>query len=93
MQKMFEHRIVEPSNSEFSSLQVLVHKKDGTVRFCIDYKKLNESTVKDNYYLPSSSKAIDSIGKDAKYFSSLDFAMEYNHAPIATEDKHKTAFP
>ena len=93
VQKMIDHGIVEPSNSEFSSPPVLVRKKDGTVRFCIDYRKLNEATVKDSYPLPRISEAIDSIGTNAKYFSSLDLAMGYHHVPIAPEDKHKTAFP
>ena len=93
VQKMLDHGIVEPSNSEFSSPPVLVRKNDGTVRFCIDYRKLNESTVKDSYLLPRISEAIDSIGIDAKYFSSLDLAMGYHHVPIAPENKNKTAFP
>ena len=83
VQKMIDHGIVEPSNSEFSSPPVLVRKKDGTVRFCIDYRKLNEATVKDSYPLPRISEAIDSIGTNAKYFSSLDLAMGYHHVPIA----------
>ena len=90
---MLDYGIVEPSNSTFSSPPVLVRKKDGTVRFCIDYRKLNESTVKDSYPLPRISEAIDSIGRDAKYLSPLDLAMGYHHVPIATEDKQKTAFP
>ena len=50
-------------------------------------------TVKDSYSLPRISDAIDSIGEDSKYFSSLGLAMGYNYVPIVTEDKHKTAFP
>ena len=71
VQKMLDNGIVEQSNSEFSSPLVLVRKKDGTVRFCIDYRKLNDLTVKHSYPLPRISEAIDWIGADAKYFSSL----------------------
>ena len=93
VQKVFDHGIVEPSNSEFNSPPVPVQTKDGIVRFCIDYRKLNESTVKDSYPLPRISEVIDSIGTEAKYFSSLYLAMGYHHAPIALKDKHKTALP
>ena len=79
IQKMLDNGIVEPSNSEFSSPPVLVRKKDGSVRFCIDYRKLNEKTVKDSYPLPRISEAIDSIGRDAKFFTTLDLAMGYHH--------------
>ena len=93
MQKMLDAGIVEPSISEFSSPPVLVRKKDGGIRFCVDYKKLNQSTIKDSYPLPRINEAIDSIGRDSKYFTTLDLAMGYHHVPLAEEDKHKTAFP
>lgn len=92
VRKLLDSGIVEPSNSEFSSPPVLVRKKDGTVRFCIDYRRLNELTVKDSYPLPRINEAINSIGRNAKYFSTLDLAMGYHHVPIAKDDKHKTAF-
>ena len=90
---MLDNGIVEPSNSEFSSTPVLVRKKDGAVRFCIDYRKLNKKTIKDSYPLFRISEAIDSIGRDAKIFTTLDLTMGYHHVPIAEEDKQKTAFP
>ena len=92
-QKMLDNAIVEPSNSEFSSPPDLVRKKDGSVRFGIGYRKLNEKTIKDSYPLPRISEAIDSIGCDAKFFTTLDLAMGYHHVPVAEKDKHKTAFP
>ena len=57
VQKMLDNGIVEQSNSEFSPPPVLVRKKDGTVLFCIDYRKLNDLTVKDSYPLPRISEA------------------------------------
>ena len=92
VQKMLDAGIVEPSTSEFSSPPVLVRKKDGGIRFCVDYRKLNQSTIKDSYPLPRINEAIDSIGSDSKYFMTLDLAISYHHVPIAHEDKHKTAF-
>ena len=77
---MLDNGIVEQSNSEFSSPPVLVRKKDGTVRFCIDYRKLNDLTVQDSYRLPRISEALDSIGSDAKYFSLLYLAMGYHRS-------------
>ena len=93
VQKMLDARIVESSISEFSSPPVLVRKKDGSIRFCIDYRKLNQATVKDSYPLPRINEAIYSIGRDAKFFTTLDLAMGYYHVQFAEEDKHKTAFP
>ena len=93
IQKMLDNAIVEPSNCEFSSPPVLVRTNDGSVRFCIDYRKLNEKTIKDSYPLPRISEAIDLIGRDAKLFTRLDLAMGYHHVSIAEKDKHKTAFP
>ena len=90
---MLDAGIVLPSTSEFSLPLVLVRKKDGSIRFCIDYRKLNQATVKDSYPLPRINEVIDSIGRDAKFFTTLDLAMGYHHVPIAEDDKHKTAFP
>ena len=80
---MLDAKIVEPSTSECSSTPVLVFKKDGSISFCIDYRKLNQATVKDSYPLPRTYEAIDSIGRDAKFFTTLDVAMGYFHVPIA----------
>ena len=92
IRRMLRSGIVEPSNSEYSSAPVLVRKKDGSIRFCVDYRKLNEQTIKDSYPLPRINEAIDSIGRDAKFFSKLDLAMGYHQVPVAREDRHKTAF-
>ena len=92
VQKMLDAGIVEPSTTEFSSSPVLVRKKDGSIRFCVDYRKLNQATIKDSYPLPRINEVIDSIGRDAKYFTTLDLAMGYHHVQIAEEDKPKTAF-
>ena len=92
VQNMLDAGMGEPSTSEFLLPPVLVRKKDGSIRFCIDYRKLNQATVNDSYFLPRINEAIDYIRRDAKFFTTLDLAMSYHHVPIAEEVKHKTAF-
>ena len=89
---MLDWDVIEPSASEYSSPPVLVRKKDGRIRFCVDYRKLNQLTLKDNYPLPRIDDALDSIGEGCRYFTKLDLAMGYHHVPIAPEDRAKTAF-
>ena len=86
---MLDAGIVEPSISDFSP-PVLVRKKDGSIRCYVDYCKLNKATIKDSYIFLSINEEIDSIGRDAKYFITLDLAICYDDAE---EDKAKTAFP
>ena len=56
LDEMLELKIISPSCSEWASNVVMVKKKDGSLRFCIDYRKLNEKTVKDVYPLPGSTR-------------------------------------
>ena len=60
--KMLRQGIIEPSNSPWSSPIVLVDKKDGTYRFCVDFRKLNEATRKDAYPLPRTDDLLDELG-------------------------------
>ena len=69
----------------------MVPKKDGTKRICIDYRKLNEITVKDAYPLPRIGQTIDAL-QGAGLFFSLDLASGYWQVPVAQEDRHKAAF-
>ena len=89
---MLEHDVIEPSEWDFSSPPVIVRKKDGRIRFCVDYRRLNDITIKDNYPLPRIDDAMDSIGAGCRYFTTLDLAMGYYHVPIRQEDRSKTAF-
>jgi hypothetical protein len=88
---MLQNGIIRPSHRPWSSPVVLVKKKDGSYRCCIDFRELNKITHKDVYSLPRIEKALDSLGK-ARFFSTLDMANGYWQIPLAEEDKEKTAF-
>ena len=76
IQEMLANGIITPSVSPWSSPIVLVRKKNGDLRFCVDYRKLNQITVNDSHPLPLISDLLDSV-KDAKYFSLLDLRSGY----------------
>ena len=69
----------------------MVRKKDGSLRLCVDYRKLNQKTKKDAYNLPRIDMLIDSL-KGAKYFASLDLFSGYHQVSMKPEDQEKTAF-
>ena len=91
IKEMLDKGIIVPSKSPYSSPIVMVPKKDGTNRMCIDYRKVNEITTKDAYPLPRIGQTIDAL-QGAGYFSSLDLASGYWQVPVAEKDRHKTAF-
>ncbi|KZS06388.1 Uncharacterized protein APZ42_030171 [Daphnia magna] len=88
---MLERGIIEPSFSPWSSPVVLVRKKTGEVRFCVDYRRLNEVTKKDVYPLPRIDDILDRLG-GAKYFSQLDLASGYWQVRMDPAHKERTAF-
>jgi hypothetical protein len=89
--EMIESDIISPSKSPWASPLVLVNKKDNSVRFCVDYRKLNNITKKDVYPLPRIDDCLNSLGR-AKYFSSFDLASGYWQIPMDERNKEKTAF-
>ena len=89
--KLLRQKVIKPSVSAYAAPVVLVRKKDGTLRLCVDYRKLNEKTVRDAYPLPRIEEALDCL-HGAKYFSSIDLAQGFYQVPIDEKDAHKTAF-
>ena len=88
---MEKHGIISKAISEWLSPIVLVKKKDNTLRFCVDYRKLNSISPRDQYPLPSLETILDQLGK-SKYFSPLDLCSGYWQIAISESDKAKTAF-
>ena len=88
---MIKNGVVTPSTSPWSSPIVLVKKKDGTTRFCVDYRKLNDVTRKDAYPLPRIDATLDALG-GAGYFSTMDLASGYWQVEVDPSDREKTAF-
>lgn len=91
IQQLLEAGIVKPSCSPYSSPIVIVQKKGGDMRLCVDYRLLNAKTRKDAYPLPRIEESLDAL-TGAKWFSTLDLASGYNQVPVAEADRAKTAF-
>ncbi|CAF3890180.1 unnamed protein product, partial [Rotaria sp. Silwood1] len=90
-QKLLERGQIEESTSPWSSPIVLVKKKDKTMRFCIDYRRLNAITIKDAFPLPRIDEIFDQLS-DATYYTKFDFKSGYFQVPLSKEDRPKTAF-
>ncbi|GFU94615.1 hypothetical protein TNCV_2984091 [Trichonephila clavipes] len=82
--------IIRPSKSQWASPLLLVNMKDGTLRPCGDYRRLNAQTIPDRYSIPRIED-FNYILKDKKIFSKIDLVKAYYQIPIAEEDKEKTA--
>ena len=88
---MIEVGAIHKSNSPWASAVVLVRKKDGSLRFCIDLQKLNAHTIKDAYSLPRIDETLDCLG-GATIFTSLDLKSGYWQVEMEEESKPLTAF-
>ena len=91
IKKMEDAGVILPSKSPWASPIVFVQKKDGTHRFCVDYRALNAVTTPDIFPLPRIDDLLDQLGK-AKYFSTLDLAAGYWQIQMHPDSRQKTAF-
>ena len=88
---MLKNDVIQPSSSPWASPIVLVRKKDGSMRFCIDYRKVNAVTRKDAYPLPRIDTTLDTLA-GSQLFSTLDLLSGYWQVEVEEEDRAKTAF-
>ena len=91
LKKMLYTGAIRESESPYSSNAVLVRKKDGSLQFCIDFRKLNSRTIRHSYNLPRIDDTIDTL-IGAKYVTKLDLQSGYWQVEMNEDDKAKTAF-
>jgi hypothetical protein len=91
VQELLEKDIVQPSESPWSAPLVIVAKKNGDVRMCVDYRRLNAVTKRPIFPIPATQQLLDSL-EGSTYFSTLDLSQGYYQIPVKEEDISKTAF-
>lgn len=91
LEELTKAGFIRPSKSPFGAPILFVKKKDGTMRMCVDYRALNNVTIKNSYPLPRVDELFDRL-HGAKYFSKIDLRSGYHQIRIAPEDVPKTAF-
>jgi hypothetical protein len=91
LEDMKSKGVIEDSDSLWSSPVVLVRKKDSNLRFCVDYRRLNDVTKKDCFLLPRIDDTLDTLA-GARWFSTLDLKSGYCQVALHPEHKEKTAF-
>ena len=91
VRRQVEAGVIEESNSEWAAPVLFAPKKDGKLRFCVDYRTLNAMTVKDSYPLPRMDECVDTLGA-ANIFTTLDAFWGYWQIKLSEKDKPKTSF-
>ena len=91
LKKLIDKGFIAPSHSSWSSPIVLVQKKNGRWRLCINYRLLNKITKKDAYAIPIIQEIFDGL-KDAVIFSTIDLSSGYHQIPMYENDQEITSF-
>src|SRR6185312_5431886 len=91
LEELLDAGFIRPSKSPFGAAILFVKKKDGSMRMCVDYRALNDQTVKNRYPLPRIDELFDRL-QGAKYFTSIDLRSGYHQIRVAEQDVPKTAF-
>ncbi|XP_035770170.1 uncharacterized protein LOC118455412 [Neolamprologus brichardi] len=91
LKELLNAGVIRESESPYASPIVVVRKKDGSIRLCVDYRKLNARTIRDAYALPNIEETFTALS-GAKWFSVMDLKSGYYQVEMAEEDKAKTAF-
>ena len=91
LEDLLNRQWIKPSSSSYASPVVIVRKKCGAMRLCIDYRELNRRTIPDKYPLPRIQEMLDNLG-GMSWFSTLDLGKAYHQGKIHEDSQHRTAF-
>jgi len=91
VREMLDAGLIIPSTSPFASPVLLIQKKDGSWRFCVDYRRLNDMTIKNRFPMPLIEEIIEELAGSC-YFTKLDMKSGYHQVRMKQGDEYKTAF-